>query len=131
MKEQLTRKQQSLIINLLSSESVEEACKSSGVSKSSFYRWLKTDSNFRREFSDAKAATFSEAISRLAQTSSTIAKVLEEIATNSSMPATARVSACRAILEWSNRSLETESLAVDARELADELRRRKSKRNER
>jgi hypothetical protein len=131
VKEQPSRKQQLLILNMLSSASMEEACRVSGVSRSTAYRWMKTDSTFRREFSDAKAAAFSQAITILSRAATTFAQTLEQIAVDSSAPMTARVSACRAGLEWSTRGIETEAIANDARELAEELRKRKAKRNER
>ena len=119
MKEQLSRKQSALIINMLSSTSVDEACRASGVSRSTAYRWMKTDSTFRREFSDAKTQAFSEAITILSRAATTFAQTLEQIAQDSTAPMTARVSACRAGLEWSTRGIETEAIAADARELAD------------
>jgi hypothetical protein len=129
VKEQLTRKQQSLIINLLSSASVEDACIASGVGRSSFYRWLKDDATFRRAYADAKQQSFSEAISILAKSATTVAEVLTEIATDKSAPVTGRVSAARCIMEWLNRGIETEAIAADARELADELRARRGKKS--
>jgi hypothetical protein len=129
VKEQLSRKQLSLIVNLLSHSSVEDAAAASGVSRSTVYRWMKTDSTFRREFSDAKAAAFSQAITILSRAATTFAQTLEQIAVDSSAPMTARVSACRAGLEWSTRGIETEAIASDARELADELRARRSKKS--
>jgi ACT domain-containing protein len=131
MKEQLTRKQSALILSLLSHSSVDEACKSCGVGRSSFYRWLQTDAAFRRAYADAKQQSFSEAITILSKASTNFATVLEQIAMDTTAPMTARVSACRAGLEWSTRGIETEAIAADARELADELRQRKAKRNER
>jgi ACT domain-containing protein len=131
MERPLTRKQQSLIINLLSSASVEDACKASGVSRSTAYRWMKDDPVFRREWANTKTEAFSQAISILSRAATTFATVLESIATDKSAPMTARVSACRAGLEWSTRGIETEAIAADARELAQELRQRKAKRNER
>jgi ACT domain-containing protein len=131
VKEQLTRKQQLLILNMLSSASMEEACRVSGVSRSTAYRWMKTDSTFRREFADAKTQAFSQAITILSRASTTFAQVLESIATDKTAPMTARVSSCRAGLEWATRGIETEAIATDARELAEELRARKVKRNER
>ena len=131
MKEQLSRKQTALILALLSHSSVDEACRACGVSRSSFYRWLQDDPVFRREWSNAKAASFSEAISILAKSATTCAAVLTEIATDKSAPVTGRVSAARCIMEWLNRGIETEAIAADARELAQELRQRKAKRHER
>jgi predicted DNA-binding transcriptional regulator AlpA len=131
VKEQLSRKQQSLILSLLSHSSVDEACKASGVGRSSFYRWLKDDATFRREYADAKSAAFSEAISILAKSATTVAQVLTEIATDKSAPVTGRVSAARCIFEWLNRGIETEAIASDAKLLAEELHARKIKRNER
>jgi hypothetical protein len=131
VKEQLSRKQSALIINMLSSASMDEACRASGVSRSTAYRWMKTDSTFRREFSDAKVAAFSQAITILSKAATTFAQTLEQIALDSTAPMTARVSACRAGLEWSTRGIETEAIAADARELVQELHARKAKRNER
>lgn len=124
---QLTRKQQSLIINMLSSASVDDACRASAVSRSTAYRWMKDSPEFRSEWADAKTQAFSEAISVLARASTTFANVLESIATDPTAPMTARVSACRAGLEWSTRGIETEAIAADARELAQELRQLKAK----
>src|SRR5215217_4907890 len=105
---------------MLSSASVDDACRASGVSRSTAYRWMKDSPEFRREWADAKTQAFSEAISVLARASTTFANVLESIATDTTAPMTARVSACRAGLEWSTRGIETEAIAADARELAQE-----------
>ena len=131
MERQLTRKQHALIINLLSHSSVEDAAAASGVSRSTCYRWLKDDAGFRRAFADAKTQAFSQAIAILSRAATSFAQTLEQIALDSSAPMTARVSACRAGLEWATRGVDSESTAADARELADELRQRKAKRNER
>ena len=128
MERQLTRKQQALIINLLSHSSVDDAAAASGVSRSTCYRWLKGDAGFRRAFADAKTQAFSQAIAILSRAATRFAQTLEQIALDSSAPMTARVSACRAGLEWSTRGIETEAIAADARELADELRKRKKAR---
>jgi hypothetical protein len=125
MKQELSRKQHALILALLSNPSVDQACKACGVGRSSFYRYLQ-DPVFRREWADAKAAGFSEAIAILSRAASTCANVLTEIATDKSAPVTGRVSAARAILEWATRGVDSESTAADARVLADELRRRKA-----
>src|SRR6185437_224807 len=116
--EQLTRKQQLLILNLLSSTSVDEACKASGVARSSFYRWL-NDPTFRRAFADAKTQAFSQAIAILSRAATVFAQTLQQIALDSTAPMTARVSACRAGLEWATRGVDAESTAADARLLAD------------
>jgi len=83
---------------------------------------MKDDPVFRREWADAKAASFSEAIAILSRAATTFAQTLEQIALDSTAPMTARVSACRAGLEWATRGVDSESTAADARELADELR---------
>jgi len=129
VKEQLTRKQAALILALLNNPSVDEACKSCGVGRSSFYRWQQDHPVFRRAYADAKQAAFSDAITILSKASSNFATVLEQIALDKDAPMTARVSACRAGLEWSTRGIETEAIAADAKELADELRARRGKKS--
>jgi DICT domain-containing protein len=126
VKEQLSRKQLSLIVNLLSHSSVEDAAVASGVSRSTVYRWMQDDPAFQRAFSDAKVAAFSQAITILSRAATTFAQTLEQIALDSTAPMTARVSACRAGLEWATRGVDSESTAADARVLADELRKRKA-----
>jgi hypothetical protein len=124
---QITRKQQALIVAMLSHETMDEACKAAGCGRASAYRWLKSDPTFQREWNDAKRESFGQAIAILTRSATTFASVLETIAADKSAPMTARVSACRAGLEWSTRGIETGSIAADARTLADELRARKVK----
>jgi hypothetical protein len=81
---QLTRKKQSLILNLLSNANIDAACRASGISRSTAYRWMKDDAVFRREYADAKQAAFSEAVAELSRSATTVAKVLTEIATDKS-----------------------------------------------
>jgi transcriptional regulator with XRE-family HTH domain len=129
VKEQLSRKQLSLIVNLLSHSSVEDAAAASGVSRSTVYRWMQDDAAFRRAFSDAKVAAFSQAITILSRAATTFAQTLEQIAMDATAPMTARVSACRAGLEWATRGVDSESTAADARLLAQELHQRKAKKS--
>ena len=47
----ITSKQQVAIINLLSSSSIEESAKKTGISKSTLYKWL-ADEKFKQELSN-------------------------------------------------------------------------------
>jgi hypothetical protein len=126
---QITRKQQALILAMLGNGSLDAACRVANVGRATAYRWLKDDEAFKQAWTDAKREAFGQSIAILTRASTTFATVLESIAQDASAPMTARVSACRAGLEWSTRGIETESIAADARVLADELRARKGKKN--
>jgi hypothetical protein len=123
----ITRKQQGLIVAMLEHHTMSDAIKAASVSKATAYRWLKSDPTFQREWNDAKRETYAQAITFLTKSATIFAKVLLSIAVDKSAPMTARVSACRGGIEWANRSLETDSIATDARILADEIRNRKIK----
>jgi hypothetical protein len=124
---QITRKQQGLIVAMLEHHTMADAIKAASVSRATAYRWLKSDPTFQREWNDAKRETYSQAITFLTKSATVFAKVLLSIAVDKSAPFTARVSAARGGIEWANRSLETDSIATDAKILADEIRNRKMK----
>ena len=60
----LTRKQEEVIVALLSQRNVEEAARVAKVAPRTIYRWMK-DPDFDREYREAKRAAYSQAIARL------------------------------------------------------------------
>src|SRR6266545_3707478 len=94
---QITRKQQTLILALMQHNTLDEACKAVGLSRSTAYRFF-NDPAFMKEFNLTKRKVFSEAILFLSKSATIAAKVLLKIALDPASPATAKTSSCRAIL---------------------------------
>ena len=82
----------------MSCDTVEGACKTAGISKSTMYRYLK-DSVFDAELKAAKRQLVNRAILRLQQTTGDAARALAEICRDKEAPASARVTAAKAILD--------------------------------
>ncbi len=77
---QITRKQQALIVAMLSSPTIDQACKVASCGRATAYRWLKNDPTFQRAWNDAKREVYGQAIAILTRSATTFANVLEEIA---------------------------------------------------
>ena len=106
----LTPTQERAIIALLSHSTTRTAAKSVGVDEATLWRWLQ-DKDFHAAYMTARRETVKHAIARLQQISSEAVNTLREIVKDKKQPAPARVSAAKAILEFSIKSVELEDMA--------------------
>jgi hypothetical protein len=94
----LTKNQQAGLLALLSSKNIKAAAKKAGVSRMTMYRWLQ-DPLFREEFRKQNKCILLDVLLYLQRSSSKATALLINIARNTELPASPRVSACRTIIE--------------------------------
>jgi hypothetical protein len=117
--EKLSRRQDLAIASLLTCPTVLEAATLSGVAEITLYRWLKLE-DFQAAYREARRAVVAQAIHSMQQACGEAVETLRTIMTDAGAPASARVSASKAVLEIVARAEEIEQL--DARIRAMEAR---------
>lgn len=106
-----TAKAETLIMALLTERTISEACKKVGISETTAWRIMQED-GFQELYREARRQAVSQAISQLQQAGGAAVQTLQSVMDNSESPASARVTAAKAILDYSLKALETEDLAV-------------------
>jgi len=106
----LTPIQERAIVALLANSTIKRAAKSIGVDETTLWRWLQ-DKDFHAAYRTARRESVSQAMARLQQASSEAVNTLREIVKDKKQPAPARVSAAKAILEFSIKAVEIEDMA--------------------
>jgi hypothetical protein len=114
--ENLNPKQEKALASLLALGEVKAAAKASGVGETTLWRWLK-DETFAAAYRDGRRRLVEACASRLTTDSAKASKMLLDIAEDTSAPASARVSAARAIIENSIKAIETLDLEPRLKEL--------------
>lgn len=107
MERVLNHRQTGTILNLLTSSTVEEACRKSGVSKSTVYAWLK-DTNFKEELERQRDVLVKSAFNRL---KGSVTKAVDELIKllNSPRPDIRRL-ASKDVIDYTLKSIEIEDL---------------------
>jgi transposase-like protein len=108
--DKLTPVQERAIVALLANSTIKRAAKSIGVDETTLWRWLQ-DKDFHNAYRTARRESVSQAIARLQQASSEAVNTLREVVKDKKQPAPARVSAAKAILEFSMKAVEIEDMA--------------------
>ncbi|MGA9773671.1 MAG: hypothetical protein WBV94_31865 [Blastocatellia bacterium] len=106
----LTVKQEAAILALLSQRTTRAAAKSAGVNEATLWRWLQ-EPEFQAAYTKARRETVKQAIARLQQNASRAVDTLKEVMTDKKAVSFARVSAAKAILDYSLKAVELEDLA--------------------
>lgn len=107
--EKRTRKWEQAISALLLQPTIEHAARSAGISAPTLRRWIR-EPGFQDEYRRARRDVVDQAIAHLQSAGSAAAKVLHQIIEDSGATASARVSACRTVLEMCLRSKELEEI---------------------
>lgn len=94
---------------LIACDTIDVACKESGITRSTMYRYLK-EPLFNKELKVAKRQLINRAVLRLQQTCGDATRALAEICRNKDAPASARVSAAKEILSSALKSIEIEGI---------------------
>jgi len=94
---------------LLEAKTLTEAAERAGIAKSTLWRWL-GDPQFQAGFRERRTEITRQIVARLRVAGTRAAAVLQELADDPEAPASARVSAARAILENAFRGFELEDL---------------------
>lgn len=94
---------------LIACDTIDEACKVVGITRSTMYRYLK-DPLFDKELKAAKRQLINRAILRLQQTCGDATRALAEICRDKKAPPSSRVSAAKEILSSALKSIELEEI---------------------
>ena len=118
--EKLTRNKQKAIAALLSKPSIPEAAKVVGIGERTLWRWLKDD-DFKKEYQEARNQIVIQAIAQVQDGLTEAVKTLRKIMTNDDAPASARVSAAKAMLDIGVKSIDVEDLETRISHIEQQL----------
>lgn len=117
--EKLTAKQERALAALLACGEVKAAAKEAKVGETTLWRWLQTP-GFQSRYRAARRQVSEAAIAQLQTDATGAARVLREIAEDREAPASARVSAAKAVIEHALKGVEL----IDLEERVEEIERR-------
>jgi hypothetical protein len=106
----LSPKQEKALAFLMASPTIAEAASKAGVGERTVVRWLNEDEAFKAAYLAARRQAMSQTIAMLQQSTKYAVSALRQVMADSKLPASARVSASKAILELAMRGLEEEDL---------------------
>jgi hypothetical protein len=107
--EKLTRKQEVAIAALLTAPTIADAAHAANISQPTLWRWLQREA-FQATYRQARREAVSQAMAYLQQVAGEAVDTLRAVMQDSQKPASARVSAARAVLELAIRGIELEDL---------------------
>ncbi len=105
----LSRKQEKAILALVSSKTVEDAAKVSGIGRTTLFKWLQNDA-FQDAYRRARTKIVQQAIAKMQNASGLAVSVLEEIMSDKEALPSTRVNAAKAVLETSLKAVEIEDI---------------------
>src|SRR5690554_5476893 len=114
--EKLSRKQEQAIAALLMAPTIAEAANETGIGERTLFRWLQRD-DFRRAYRLARQEAMRQAIARLQQAARDAVDTLSAVMRDDTVPATNRVAASRAVLEFALKGAELEDLEARVADL--------------
>jgi hypothetical protein len=112
----LTPIQERAIVALLSHANTRTAAKAVGVDEATLWRWLQ-DKDFHAAYMTDRRETVQHALARLQQVSTEAVNTLREVMRDKTAKGSERVSAAKAIIEYSIKAVEIEDLAQRVEEL--------------
>lgn len=112
----LERRRETLLAALLTLPSVEAAAKHAGLGLTTAYRYLR-EPDFQEAFRQAKRSALDQAIAHLQVIATEAVAVLRAVMNDPETPASARVTAARAVLDTAVKAHEVEDLAQRVSEL--------------
>lgn len=98
---------------------MEKAAKSIGISTTTAWRISKTP-EFQDEYREARADAFLQAARRMQEATNAAVTTLLEVMKDPKAPVATRVRVAELVLEWGERSFESENLEVRVRRLEEE-----------
>ena len=116
----LTPIQERAVVSLLSHATMRTAAKAVAVDETTLWRWLQ-DKDFHTAYMTARRETVKHAIARLQQISTEAVNTLREVMKDKTAKGSERVSAAKAIIEYSIKAIEIEDLAQRVEELESVL----------
>ncbi len=124
-KDGLNAKQAKALSALLSAPTLEKAALACGASESTLLRYLKAD-DFKAAYRAARREVVSLAVGQLQRATGGAVSVLCAVASDREAPASSRVTAARAILDFAFRAIETEDLLSRVERLEELLQAKES-----
>ena len=109
--EKLSRNKEKAIGALLLAPSIPDAAKSIGIHERTLWRWLK-DQKFKEAFKKARREVVRQAIAHVQAGMSEAVNTLREIISDKDAPASARVTAAKAMIDMSLKAVEVEDLEL-------------------
>ena len=110
--EKLSRKQEQGIRALLLQPTLVDAATTIGVDERTLRRWLRDDAVFQMAYREARRAVVQHAIVQVQRATGEAVETLRSVMQDAEAPASARVSAAKAILETAVKGVEIEDLEV-------------------
>jgi DNA-binding MurR/RpiR family transcriptional regulator len=107
--EKLTRKQEVAIAALLTAPTIADAAHAVSISEPTLWRWLQRK-DFQTAYRKARREAVSQAVAYLQRVAGEAVDTLRVVMRDSQKPASARISAARAVLELAIRGIELEDL---------------------
>lgn len=107
---ELNQRQEKFLKALLTSASIDEACKVADINRNTGYKYLR-DETFQEHYRALRREAMQQVTSRLQKSSEDAVRVLNEIMLNDENSPASRVQASKTILEISYRSIELDDLA--------------------
>ena len=105
----LPQKQTKAIVSLLNCRTVSEAASQAGVNESTVWRWMREES-FQDALQEAKQRIVTQAIIQLQQATGEAVGTLRGIMADGEAPASARVTAAKAVLDMAVKAIKMEDL---------------------
>ena len=105
----LTRKQEALISALLTAPRLTDAVQHVQISEVTAWRWLKQEA-FQTAYREARRAVVQHAIVQVQHATGTAVQTLLAVMQDANAPASAKVSAAKAVLETAVKAVELEDL---------------------
>lgn len=114
----LSPRQERALQAVVSHPTLKEAALAAGVSDATLWRYMK-DPEFERRLREARRVAVGHAAVRLQGATGEAVAVLRELMTRVEAPPAARISAARAVIDYSFRAVEMDELRARLRELEE------------
>ena len=122
--QKISHRQEKVLLALLENPSISAASRNSGVNRGTIYKYL-NDEKFAREYRKRRSEMFTATTGLLVKASAIAVQSLVSMILDAKTADTAKVSACRAVLQYTASSQDLDVLSHDASLLAAELERSK------
>ena len=109
METTLTRRQEAFLVALLSCTTIGEAATTAQIAEVTATRWLKTPA-FQAVYREARRQVVQHAIGQVQQATGAAVETLRSVMQDPEAPASARVSAAKAVLDTAVKAVELEDL---------------------
>ncbi len=119
--EELSDKQRSALIHLVSGHTIEQGCKDAGISRDCFYRWLENPT-FKAELSRLRDAIFLDAIEQLKHSMKLACHTLQALCEDPECPPAVKRGAASDIISHLMKWRETQDLEKRITQLEEHVK---------